>query len=76
MDAGAHGFGRQQWYWYLTNSGPEQRELLVDWITNPRVTSNRTKYLIGQNSWPANIFMDLEQADVRNAAVLEDEWGV
>jgi hypothetical protein len=47
-EAAAHGFGCSQWHWYLANSGLEQRELLVDWVTSPRVTSTRAKYLIGQ----------------------------
>ncbi len=74
-DAAVHGFNPSQWYWYRANSGPEQRELLVEWITSPLVTSGRTKYLIGQDYWPPNLFMDLEPTNARNSDV-EDEWGV
>ena len=75
-EAVAHGFGRSQWSWYNANIGPERRNLLVEWITNPRVTSNRTKYHIRKDYWPPNLFIDLEHVDFSTSASLEDEWGV
>lgn len=75
-EADVHGFDLSQWNGYRANSGSEQRELLINWATNPRVTSSRTKYLIGQDNWSHNLLMELEHIDARNSPGHEDVWGV